>query len=222
MTTARRWQWRRVDDAGTPVPELIRLLNLRLPALGPFVSRGEVVRTVTADVTLAADDQTDCTVLADATTAPFTVTLPAAAAAAGRRYVVKKIDASANAVTVAADGADLLDGASTVALPAQWDAITFQSDGTHWYLWAELSSSGGSSITALTGDVTATGPGSAAATLAAAAITGKTTVTADGADYVLISDTSDSGALKKALASDLGGGGGMSHPQVMARAFFLS
>jgi hypothetical protein len=38
-------------------------------------------------------------------------------------------------------------------------------------------------------------------------ITGKPTVTADGADYVIISDTSDSGSLKKALASDLGGSG---------------
>ena len=37
-------------------------------------------------------------------------------------------------------------------------------------------------------------------------ITGKTAVTAVGTDYVLISDTSDSGNLKKALASDFTGG----------------
>ncbi len=54
-----------------------------------------------------------------------------------------------------------------------------------------------------TGDAT----GSGALTLANAAITGKGTVTADGADYVLLSDTSDSGNLKKALVSDLGGSG---------------
>lgn len=39
------------------------------------------------------------------------------------------------------------------------------------------------------------------------AITGKSTVTAVGADYILISDTSDTGNLKKALASDLAGSG---------------
>jgi len=56
-----------------------------------------------------------------------------------------------------------------------------------------------------TGDVT----GSTALTIASTAITGKTLVTAVGTDYVLISDTSDSGNLKKALASDLAGGGGV-------------
>jgi hypothetical protein len=57
-----------------------------------------------------------------------------------------------------------------------------------------------------TGDVT----GSGALTIDPTAITGKTTVTAVGTDYVLISDTSDGGLLKKALASDLAGGGGVS------------
>jgi len=57
-----------------------------------------------------------------------------------------------------------------------------------------------------TGDVT----GSGALTIDPTAITGKTLVTAVGTDYVLISDTSDSGNLKKALASDLAGSGGVS------------
>lgn len=55
-----------------------------------------------------------------------------------------------------------------------------------------------------TGEVT----GSTTLTVDKTAITGKTLVTAVGTDYVLISDTSDSGNLKKALASDLTGGGG--------------
>ncbi len=55
-----------------------------------------------------------------------------------------------------------------------------------------------------TGEVT----GSGALTLDKTAITGKTVVTAVGTDYVLVSDTSDSGNLKKVLASDLIGAGG--------------
>lgn len=55
-----------------------------------------------------------------------------------------------------------------------------------------------------TGEVT----GSGALTVDKTAITGKTAVTAVGTDYILISDTSDSGNLKKALASDLTGSGG--------------
>ena len=61
-----------------------------------------------------------------------------------------------------------------------------------------------------TGEVT----GDEALTINKTAITGKTAVTAVGADYVLISDSSDSGNLKKALASDFmvgGGGGGSSN-----------
>ncbi len=61
-----------------------------------------------------------------------------------------------------------------------------------------------------TGDVTSTGDGTTS--LDKTAITGKATVTPDGADYVLISDTSDGGNLKKALVSGLGGGGGGGSP----------
>lgn len=52
-----------------------------------------------------------------------------------------------------------------------------------------------------TGEVT----GATTLTVDKTAITNKTTVTIDTADYVLISDSSDSGNLKKGLVSDLGG-----------------
>ena len=55
-----------------------------------------------------------------------------------------------------------------------------------------------------TGEVT----GSGALTVNKVAITNKTEVTVDDADYIMVSDTSDSGNLKKVLASDFGGGGG--------------
>jgi len=57
-----------------------------------------------------------------------------------------------------------------------------------------------------TGEVT----GATGLTLDKTAITNKTTVTVANDDYVLISDTSDSGNLKKALKSDFGGGGSSS------------
>lgn len=50
-----------------------------------------------------------------------------------------------------------------------------------------------------TGEVT----GSTALTVDRTAITNKTSVTPDGADYIIISDSSDSGNLKKALISSL-------------------
>jgi hypothetical protein len=57
-----------------------------------------------------------------------------------------------------------------------------------------------------TGDVTSTGDGATVAQ--PVMITGKTTVTPASGDFVLISDASDGGALKKVNVDDLGGGGG--------------
>lgn len=51
-------------------------------------------------------------------------------------------------------------------------------------------------------------------------VTAQTTATAVGTDYVLISDTSDGGNLKKALASDLAGSGsGLTQDEVLAITF---
>jgi hypothetical protein len=61
-----------------------------------------------------------------------------------------------------------------------------------------------------TGEVT----GSGALTVDKTAITNKTTVTPVAGDFILFSDTSDSGNLKKADFSDFGGGGGGSSTSV--------
>lgn len=70
------------------------------------------------------------------------------------------------------------------------------------YGWGNHASAGYlTSIPTHTGEVT----GNTILSVDKTAITNKTAVTIDGADYVLISDTSDSGNLKKGLVSDLGG-----------------
>lgn len=65
--------------------------------------------------------------------------------------------------------------------------------------------------TAKTSNATHTGEvvGATALTISKTAITGRSVVTADGADKILISDDSDAGNLKAALVSDLLGGGSM-------------
>lgn len=88
-------------------------------------------RTVTAAVTASVGEGL---ILGDATSAAFTVTLPAASDARGRKVTVKKIDASANVVTIDGDGAETIDGAATQSLSAQYASFTLVSDGTEWWI----------------------------------------------------------------------------------------
>jgi hypothetical protein len=63
--------------------------------------------------------QTDWTNVVDASAAARTVTLPAATAClVGKTYVVKCKTGSANNVTIAAAGADTIDGSATLVLTA--------------------------------------------------------------------------------------------------------
>lgn len=85
------------------------------------------VSTKTANYTATA---TDACVLADATTAGFTVTLPAVVA--GRQLTVKKLDSTVNLVTVA-PASGTIDGAANDVISVQWQSRTYISNGTNWY-----------------------------------------------------------------------------------------
>lgn len=83
------------------------------------------IATITAAATLSASQ---CTILADATTAAFTVTLPAASGATRRIYRILKKDSSANAVTISTTA-----GGNKV-ISTQYAGYVVQSDGTSWYV----------------------------------------------------------------------------------------
>lgn len=85
--------------------------------------------TKTADYTITAKDGV---IRADASSDPFTVTLPSVAGITGTTYTIKKVDASANVVTVAANSSELIDGGTTAALSAQYDYLTVISNGAGW------------------------------------------------------------------------------------------
>lgn len=95
---------------------------------------GESVKTaVTTSTTQtgAYTANTDETVLADASSAAFTVTLPPVDTST---YVtVKKTDSSSNAVTVATPNSETIDGASSVSLSSQYGMVTVVSDGTNYF-----------------------------------------------------------------------------------------
>lgn len=89
------------------------------------------VRAVTATGDIAS---TDALVTADATSAAITLTLPTIATSLGRHLVIKKTDASGNAVTVDANGAETIDGAANFALAAQYDSVTLIAGATEWHV----------------------------------------------------------------------------------------
>ena len=69
--------------------------------------------------------------LVDATAGAITITLPEASLAA--RIIVKKIDASVNAVTVSTPGSETIDGSPSLTLSSQNEAYSLISDDTDWY-----------------------------------------------------------------------------------------
>lgn len=101
---------------------------------GNFVatSLGNSITTRGASFTIVAS--TPGTTPVNCTVGNITVTLPTAASATGRIYNIKKIDANAFNVIIAASGAETIDGTSTKTISTQYTCITVQSDGTTWWV----------------------------------------------------------------------------------------
>lgn len=80
----------------------------------------------TADASISVKKLYPC----DATGGAFSATIPAATTAGnGATVFIKKTDATANAITLARTGADTLDGATSLSLPAINDCYGLVSDG---------------------------------------------------------------------------------------------
>jgi parallel beta-helix repeat (two copies) len=78
-------------------------------------------------------------ILASAPSANITITLPAISSAnAGIMYTLKRIDATANTITIARTGSDTIDGATSYSLATQYKYITIYAvlSGTIWVIIA--------------------------------------------------------------------------------------
>ena len=87
--------------------------------------------TKTAAYTLVA---TDHTVLGNATTASFSLTLPTSVGATGQVYIIKKVDSTANTVTILTTSSQTIDGSTSKVLSYQYDGFQLQSDGANWII----------------------------------------------------------------------------------------
>lgn len=78
---------------------------------------------------------TDNVLLANCAGGAITFTLPPAATATGHVFYFKKIDATANSMTIQANGAEIIDGFNTKTTITQWEEFTLITNGTAWYIF---------------------------------------------------------------------------------------
>jgi hypothetical protein len=106
-------------------------MNNNLDTLDSSIAARALVAYVakSANYTLTTADRF-CNV--DASGGAVTITLPTAVGCAGREYRVKKIDASANAVTVATTSSQTIDGSATLAITTRYTTLAVYSDGANW------------------------------------------------------------------------------------------
>ena len=103
----------------------------RLDVNGTVKQTGVMAATSAKTAAYTANGN-DYVIRCNATTAAFTVTLPAASSNTGRIYVIKKTDNSANAVTIDANASELIDGSLTVALTTLNQVVRLCCNGTGW------------------------------------------------------------------------------------------
>lgn len=96
--------------------------------------QGNLGLTITANKVGAYAPATETVIPCDATAGAFAINLPSAVGIRGRVYIIKKVDATANAVTVTPNGAETIDGAATVVLNAQWQVTRIISNNVNWLI----------------------------------------------------------------------------------------
>ncbi len=109
-------------------------LRARLTPNGIFIPNS--LGSSTKDVVLTPYQvlATDGTILIDATVGAFLVGLLAASSVPNQILCFKKVDVTANVITIDADGADTIDGGPSYSLVAQNDSVIIQSNGVNWFV----------------------------------------------------------------------------------------
>lgn len=90
------------------------------------------IETVTASSHSPSSDE--YTILCDASSNAITVNLPSASSSNKRILNIKKIDSSANKITIDANSSEQIDGALTAEIVAQYESLTIQCDGSNWWI----------------------------------------------------------------------------------------
>ncbi|UES58500.1 hypothetical protein GFK91_24440 [Roseibium aggregatum] len=112
-----------------------------LPTLSEGIGEATISRindtlSKAAAYTVTTSDD-NAVIKADASSGDVSITLlPAATAGDKFRTIVKKVDPTQNLVTIAADGAETIDGLSSITLEGKYEGVTLRCDGTGWVIEA--------------------------------------------------------------------------------------
>ena len=72
-------------------------------------------------------------ILVNTTSNNVAVTLPAASTTLMYQFIIKRISAGANTLTINTVSGNI-DGSATKSIPTQYDSVTIRSDGTNYWL----------------------------------------------------------------------------------------
>lgn len=119
------------------------------PSTGVFttMSTSGLYATIATKTSAYTLTTTDFTVLGNASTGAFTLTLPTAVNASGQIYTLKKVDSSANAVTISTTSSQTIDGLSSYALSYQYQGLQVQSTNSNWVIIGVIPARNGTSGT---------------------------------------------------------------------------
>lgn len=126
LVGVRHW----IEDAQRVLDARDQDTRQSVSLLADWATRLAAIRTVTAAYQV---DEEDFIILADATGGAFNVTLPDVVVGEGHEYVIKRINAGANAVTIL-PASGTIDGAASVVLGTQYHLRRLAPDGTNWYV----------------------------------------------------------------------------------------
>lgn len=71
------------------------------------------------------------------TSAPRTITLPAASGLAGKQIIIKDESGAAatNNITIDGNASESIDGAATALISTNYGALRLYCDGSNWFTW---------------------------------------------------------------------------------------
>ncbi len=114
--------------------ELTQAMNVILGRIAErlkFLETENAVDILKADTTLSAGQ---AQVFVDAIGGAITITLPKSIDNIFKRLFIKKIDSSANVVTISAGDGVTIDDVVSKTLTSQYDVLTLTFDGTEWWI----------------------------------------------------------------------------------------